>query len=216
MAERVLITGGEGELAVAIAAAFRAHGDRVSAPGRAELDVADPDAVTRYFSAAEPCDLLVANAGLADDALLARLGEDDWDRHFAVNLHGAFRCARAAVRGMLRRRRGHVVFLSSQSAVHPPAGQAAYAASKAGLDGLARSLARELGPANIRVNLLRPGFLATRMTRGLSEARRDEVRRDHLLGRFNRPGEVAAFLVHLHHALPHTSGQVFQLDSRIS
>ena len=116
---------------------------------------------------------------------------------------------------MLRARRGHIVFISSFSALHPPAGQAAYAAAKAGLIGLSKSLARELGPAGIRVNAILPGFLDTPMTAGLSAERREQVRRDHALGRFNDPEAVAAFLVHLHNHLPHTSGQVFQLDSRV-
>jgi 3-oxoacyl-[acyl-carrier protein] reductase len=117
---------------------------------------------------------------------------------------------------MLRARRGLLVFVSSHSALHPPHGQAAYAAAKAGLLGLARSLARELGPAGIRVNTLLPGFLDTPMTAGLAAERREQVRREHVLGRCNTPESVAGFLVHLHDHLPHTSGQVFQLDSRLA
>ena len=117
---------------------------------------------------------------------------------------------------MVRARRGHLVFISSYSALHPPLGQAAYAAAKAGLLGLAKSLARELGPAGIRVNTILPGLLDTPMTAALPEERREQVRRDHLLDRFNTAEAAAQFLVHLHDRLPHTSGQVFQLDSRIS
>lgn len=211
----VVITGGEGGLARAIAAAFSAAGHPVQSPGRRELDVTDPAAVRDFFRA-HPAGLLVCNAGLTRDAPLARLDEAAWDEVMAVNLQGAAICAAAASRDMLRARRGHIVFVSSFSALHPPAGQAAYAAAKAGLLGLAKSLARELGPAGIRVNTLLPGFLDTPMTAGVSDDRREQVRRAHVLDRFNTPEAVAGFLVHLHNHLPHTSGQVFQLDSRIS
>jgi 3-oxoacyl-[acyl-carrier protein] reductase len=116
---------------------------------------------------------------------------------------------------MVRRRAGHIVFVASWSALHPPPGQAAYAAAKAGLLGLGRGLAREVGPAGVRVNVILPGFLATPMTAGLARERVEMVRREHVLGRFNRPAAVAEFVHFLHERLPDTSGQVFQLDSRI-
>jgi len=210
----VVITGGEGGLGRTLHAAFEKAGHPVLSPGHRELDVTDPDAVRDFFRLHEP-ELLVCNAGITRDAPLARLEEAAWDEVIAVNLRGAALCAAAASRSMLRERQGQIVFISSFSALHPPAGQAAYAAAKAGLIGLSKSLARELGPAGIRVNTILPGFLDTPMTAGLSEQRRELVRRDHALGRFNTPDTVAAFLVHLHDHLPHTSGQVFQLDSRI-
>jgi 3-oxoacyl-[acyl-carrier protein] reductase len=210
----VVITGGEGGLGRALHAAFEQAGHAVLAPGRSVLDVTDPDAVREFFRHHEP-ELLVCNAGLTRDAPLARLDEAAWDEVIAANLRGAARCAAAASRAMLRARHGHIVFISSFSALHPPAGQAAYAAAKAGLIGLSKSLARELGPAGIRVNAILPGFLDTPMTSALSGERREQIRSDHALGRFNTPEAVAAFLVHLHDHLPHTSGQVFQLDSRV-
>jgi 3-oxoacyl-[acyl-carrier protein] reductase len=210
----VVITGGEGGLGRALHAAFEQAHHAVLAPGRSVLDVTDPDAVREFFRDHEP-ELLVCNAGITRDAPLARLDEAAWDEVIAANLRGAARCAAAASRAMLRARQGHIIFISSFSALHPPAGQAAYAAAKAGLIGLAKSLARELGPASIRVNAILPGFLDTPMTAALPEERREQVRRDHTLGRFNTPEAVAAFLVHLHDHLPHTSGQVFQLDSRV-
>ena len=215
MSGLVVITGGEGTLARALATAFAAAGHAVLSPGRRELDVTDENAVRAFFRDHSP-ELLICNAGLTRDAPLARLGEAAWDEVMAVNLRGAAACAAAASRGMVRARRGHLVFISSYSALHPPLGQAAYAAAKAGLLGLAKSLARELGPAGIRVNTILPGFLDTPMTAALPEERREQVRRDHLLDRFNTAEAAAQFLVHLHDRLPHTSGQVFQLDSRIS
>ncbi|MFC7337410.1 SDR family NAD(P)-dependent oxidoreductase [Haloferula chungangensis] len=213
--EHVLVTGGHGDLGNRIASSFRDEGFNVHAPGRSELDVSNPDSVSSFFKTLEPLDLLVLNAGLSHDQLLARTSEGDWDRQIEINLHGAFRCAKSALKPMLRRRSGHLIFISSYSAIHPPIGQAAYAAAKAGLIGLAKSLAREVGSAGIRVNVILPGFLETRMTEALSEARRKAVRQNHALGRFNTPDSVAPFLVHLHQHLPHTSGQVFQLDSRV-
>lgn len=212
---RVLVTGGQGDLAQAIAHSFRSTGAEVLDPGRKDLDVTSATSIERFFSNCEPLDLLIANAGATDDRLLSRTSESDWDEQFEVNLNGSFRCARAAVRSMLRRRAGHLVFISSYSALHPPAGQAAYAAAKAALIGMAKSLARELGPANIRVNVILPGFLETRMTDKVTPERRAAVRADHCLGRFNTTAQVAAFLLHLDQQLPDTSGQVFQLDSRI-
>ena len=213
--EHVLVTGGHGDLGNRIASSFRDGGFSVDAPGRQELDVTNPDSVSTFFKNLEALELFVANAGLSHDRLLARIDEADWDRQLEVNLNGAFRCAKAALKPMLRRRSGHLVFISSYSAIHPPAGQAAYAAAKAGLIGLAKSLAREVGPAGIRVNVIMPGFLETRMTASLSDARKEIVRRNHALGRMNTVDSVARFLLHLHQELPHTSGQVFQLDSRV-
>jgi len=210
----VVITGGEGGLGQALAAAFTGAGYAVSAPGRAELDVTDEAGVKGCFKRHDP-ELLVCNAGITRDAPLARLEEEAWDEVMAVNLRGAAACAAAASRGMLRARTGHIVFISSFSALHPPVGQAAYAAAKAGLIGLAKSLAKELGPAGIRVNVVLPGFLETGMTAGLSEERKEAVLDQHVLERFNTVEAVGAFLVNLHAHLPHTSGQVFQLDSRV-
>jgi 3-oxoacyl-[acyl-carrier protein] reductase len=215
MAGTVVITGGAGGLSRAIAEVFRNAGREVRAPDRQELDVTDRDGVAAYFAGFET-DLLVCAAGITRDAPLAKLEESAWDETLAVNLHAAARCARGVLKGMRRRKSGHIVFVSSFSALHPPAGQAAYAAAKAGLIGLAKSLAREAGPANVRVNVILPGFLETPMTARVSSARRDEVRADHVLGRFNTPDAVARFLRTLHEDLPHTSGQVFQLDSRVA
>jgi len=215
MAGTIVITGGEGGLARAVAEVFQGLGRDVRSPGRQELDVTDPGAVAAYFAGLET-DLLVCTAGITRDAPLAKLTESAWDETLAVNLHAAARCARGVLKGMWRRKSGHIVFTSSFSALHPPAGQAAYAAAKAGLLGLARSLAREAGPANVRVNVILPGFLETPMTAPVSSARRDEVRAAHVLGRFNTPEAVARFLRTLHEDLPHTSGQVFQLDSRVA
>ncbi|MFT3990176.1 MAG: SDR family oxidoreductase [Luteolibacter sp.] len=208
-----VVTGGKGTLAQAILSAFRLPDWTMAAPGRNELDVADPEAVSSYFRN-RPADLLICNAGITRDELLPRANEKNWDEVFAVNYHGASACAAAVIQGMRIRKHGHIIFISSYSALHPPIGQTAYATSKAALLGLVKDLAQKYGPDGIRVNAILPGFLETPMTSKLSESRRETVRNDHALGRFNTVTEVAAFIRFLHEKLPHTSGQIFQLDSR--
>jgi len=210
-----IVTGGSRGLGAAVAAELRRSGMSVTALGRADVDLRDAGAVARCFAALEVPDLLVCAAGLTRDGLLARLGEEDWDEVVGVNLRGAFLCARAVAARMVKRRGGHIVFISSFSALHPPAGQSAYAAAKAGLLGLTHSLAKELGPRGVRVNAVVPGFLETAMTAGLKPEVKAAALGAHVLGRFNQAAEVAAFIRCLHHEMGGTSGQVFNLDSRV-
>jgi 3-oxoacyl-[acyl-carrier protein] reductase len=211
---RAVITGGAGSLARATAAALREPGWIIDSPDRTQLDVTNPAAVDAFF-ATRRVDLLVCAAGIIRDAPLARMSGDDWDAVWAVNYPGARACAKAVLPGMKSRASGHIVFISSFSAIHPPPGQAAYAAAKAAILGLVSDLAKRHGPDNVRVNAILPGFLETRMTQNLSAKRRAELLREHVLGRFNMCEQVGKFIHFLHHHLPHTSGQVFQLDSRI-
>lgn len=213
--QHAVITGGTGSLGSAIARALQEPGWDISAPGSTELDVRDEAAVRAYFQQRQ-VDLLVCAAGITRDAPLARLAESAWDETWAVNFKGASLCADAVLPGMRMRKNGHLVFISSFSAINPPPGQVSYAASKAALLGLVRDLAERHGRDNIRVNAVLPGFMETRMTESVTERRREEVRAAHALGRFNTCDEAAGFIRFLHHAMPHTSGQVFQLDSRIS
>ncbi len=185
----------------------------VFAPGRSELDLLDPGSVNSVLGSI-PVDLLVCAAGSIRDAPLARMDESMWDEVLAVNFTAAAECAAAVLPGMIGRGRGHIVFISSHSALHPPVGQAAYATAKAALLGLTESLARENGSHGVRVNAILPGFLETRMTKTVSARRKAQILRDHVLGRFNTPEAVAKFIRFLHEQLPDTSGQVFQLDSR--
>ncbi len=133
-----------------------------------------------------------------------------------VNLKGAFRVSDHALRVMAKHRRGHLVFIGSNSARWGNAGQANYAAAKAGLIGLTYSLAKEYGSRNVRVNCILPGLLETKMTAHLSKEILDTVRAAHALRRFNTCAQVAKFVAFLHRDLPHTSGQLFQLDSRVN
>jgi 3-oxoacyl-[acyl-carrier protein] reductase len=209
----LLITGGSGGLGRAVIQAFGAPGWNVSAPGRGQLDMRDPDSIHAALTAI-PVDLLVCAAGTIRDAPLARMEEPMWDEVFSVNFMGAAACAAAVLPGMIGRRKGHIVFISSHSALHPPVGQAAYATAKAALLGLTEGLAREHGRHGIRVNAVLPGFIETAMTSTVSSRRKAEILDDHVLGRFNTPEAVAEFIRFLHERLPNTSGQVFQLDSR--
>lgn len=208
-----VITGGTGTLGSAIAAALRAPEWSIDAPGSTELDVRSPDAVREYFEHRR-VDLLVCCAGITMDAPLARLAPDAWEETWNVNFNGAARCAEAAIPGMRQRRAGHIVFISSYSALHPPIGQVAYATAKASLLGLVADLSESCGPSNIRVNAVLPGFLESRMTESVTDRRRAEILKAHTLERFNTCDAAAGFIRFLHHKLPHTSGQVFQLDSR--
>lgn len=210
-----VVTGGRGGLAAALAREFSSAGYAVHAPGREELDVRDAASVNAYFECLRRVDVLVNNAGITGDAAFARLAESDWDEVVDTNLKGAFLCSRAAAARMAGTdgQGGCIVQIGSYSALRPPAGQTAYAAAKAGLIGLTKSLAREFGPSDIRVNCVLPGFLETRMTAALPEPVRAAAMRRHVLGRFNTPEESALFVRHLC-SLRHVSGQVFQLDSR--
>lgn len=202
----VLVTGGNRGIGAAIATRLAADGHRVTvtyrsgaAPddfGAVPCDVTDPASVDAAFTAVErdqgPVEVLVSNAGITQDGLLLRMSEEAYGSVVDANLGGAFRVAKRASTGMLRKRWGRMIFISSVVGLSGGAGQANYAASKAGLVGLARSIARELGSRNITANVIAPGFVDTDMTRALAEDRRKEIQRQVPLGRIADPAEVAA------------------------
>lgn len=209
-----LITGGQGDLGQALATELRAGGFSVFDPGHEKLDVCSADSVTAYFKKIERIDLLVNNAGITLDGSILKMPEAEWDGVLDTNLKGAFRCAKAAFRIMLKQRVGHIVNIGSFSGVCPPAGQVNYAAAKAGLIGLTHVLADEGGMRSIRVNCVLPGFLETKMTRDLAPAVIESAKQKHVLGKFNTVDDVARFVTFLQ-SMEAVSGQVFQLDSRI-
>lgn len=213
--KHLVITGASGGLGKAIVEEFAAASWQIDAPTHGELDVTHPAAIQDYFNS-RSVDLLICAAGTIRDAPLSRLDEATWDEVLAVNYHGAAACAAAALPQMIEKQSGHVIFISSHSAIRPPRGQAAYATAKSALLGLTASLAQRNGRHGVRVNAILPGFLETAMTESVAERRRAEILGDHVLGRFNTPVTVARFIRHLQEELTHTSGQVFQLDSRIS
>lgn len=205
MARSVLVTGGNRGIGLAIAHAFVEAGDQVAVTSRSgeapdglfavACDVTDTASVDAAFTAVEaahgPVEVLVANAGITHDTLLLRMSEDDWTSVLDTNLTGAFRVAKRASKSMLRARKGRLIFVSSVVGLSGSAGQANYAASKAGLVGLARSLARELGSRSITANVIAPGFVDTDMTAALGEERRAEIVGQVPLGRYASPDEVA-------------------------
>ena len=212
---KVLITGAAGGLGSALTEQCIAAGMNVEALARDELDVTSYDSIKAAFEKVGELDLLICNAGLTLDNTLIKMSELEWNQVMDVNLRGAFRCAREASRGMLKRRTGHILFISSFSAIHPPIGQANYASAKAALLGMMKCMAVELGGRNVRVNAIVPGFLETKMTENLPAKVKEDSMARHALGRFNTPQAVAQFVDCLHHQMPHTSGQIFHLDSRI-
>lgn len=212
-----LITGGAGDLAQSIRAELESQGWIVHAPSRQEMDVTDKAQVQRVIGALYRLDLLVHNAGSTQDALLLKMSEAEFSDVLNVNLKGAFLCSQAALKIMVKQRQGHLIHIGSYSALSGPAGQANYAAAKAGLIALTQSLAAEYGPRGVRANCILPGFLDTQMTHHLlsDEAQSQRILSSHTLGKLGTSEDAARFIAFLH-TLPAVSGQVFQLDSRIS
>ena len=223
----VLVTGGNRGIGRAIAEAFVAAGDRVAVTYRSgeppagvlavQCDVTDPGQVERAFAEVEaeqgPVEVLVANAGITRDTLLLRMSEDDWNDVLATNLTGTFRVAKRAAKGMLRLRRGRIVLISSVVGLLGSAGQVNYAASKAGLVGLARSLARELGSRSITTNVVAPGFVETEMTAVLPEDKKAEYLGQIPLGRYASVEEVAGTVLWLASpAAAYVTGAVIPVD----
>jgi 3-oxoacyl-[acyl-carrier protein] reductase len=173
-----------GRIAAAGGTAHGVQGDVASAAGAAAL-------VAAVESDIGPIDVLVNNAGITRDDLIMRLSEDDWRAVIDTNLGGAFFTCRALSRPMLKRRRGSIVNISSIVGVHGNAGQTNYAASKAGLIGLTKALAKELGGRGIRVNAIAPGYIATELTNVLPEQARDAILANTPLGRLGDPSDVA-------------------------
>ena len=168
---RVFISGGHGGLARAIVECFSAAGWETDAPSHAALDVGDRSAVRRWFDCHAAYDLAVCAAGITRDRPFLKQTEEEWDEVMNVNVTGAAWCGRCAAAAMVREKReGQVVMIGSYAALRPAPSQAAYAASKAALAGLVKSLAREWGKDGIRVNLVLPGFMLTEMTAVLRDS----------------------------------------------
>src|SRR6478609_11367457 len=203
----VLVTGGNRGIGLAIARAFAEAGDNVVITNRSgdapeglravKCEVTDSASVDAAFSEAEellggPVEVLVANAGITRDTLLMRMSDEEFDSVIDTNLAGAFRCARRAATGMIRKRRGRIVLISSVVGLYGSPGQTNYAASKAGLVGLARSISRELGGRGITANVVAPGFIDTEMTAVLPDEQKKAYLANIPAGRFATPEEVAS------------------------
>jgi 3-oxoacyl-[acyl-carrier protein] reductase len=227
MARTVLVTGGNRGIGLAIAQAFAKQGDRVAVTHRGSAvadglfgvtcDITDGDAVDAAFTTVEaelgPVEVLVANAGITDDTLLMRMSEDQFTRVLDTNLTGAWRCARRAATKMVRARFGRMIFVSSVVGLYGGPGQVNYAASKAGLVGMARSITRELGTRNLTANVVAPGFIETDMTAQLTDDRRAEILKAIPAGRMASPDEVAAVVTWLaSDAAGYVNGAVIPVD----
>ncbi|MFD6949520.1 beta-ketoacyl-ACP reductase [Nocardiopsis sp. TSRI0078] len=205
MSRSVLVTGGNRGIGLAIARELAAGGDDVAVTYRSgeppegllgvRCDITDSAQVDAAFKEVEeaqgPVEVLVANAGITKDQLLALMSEEDFSSVLDTNLTGSFRVTKRAVRGMMRKRSGRVILISSVVGLLGSGGQANYAASKAGLVGFGRSLARELGSRNITVNVVSPGFVETDMTAALPEERQAEIRKNVPLGRIGATEDIA-------------------------
>ncbi len=221
----VLVTGGNRGIGLAVARAFAAAGDRVAVTTRSgeapegllgvRADVTDPASLDAAFAAVEeahgPVEVLVANAGATRDQLLMRMSDEEFDAVVDTNLAGAWRCARRAVRGMVRAKRGRIVFVSSVVGLYGSPGQTNYAASKSGMVGLARSIARELGGRGITANVVAPGFIDTDMTRALPEATAADYRARIPAGTFGTAEDVASAVLFLAGA-GYVNGAVLPVD----
>ncbi|HEY1174934.1 MAG: 3-oxoacyl-[acyl-carrier-protein] reductase [Streptomycetaceae bacterium] len=227
MSRSVLVTGGNRGIGLAIAQAFAAEGDKVAVTSRSgeapeglfgvRCDVTDPEQVEQAFKEVEAhqgaVEVLVANAGITKDTLLLRMSEDDFTSVIDTNLTGTFRVVKRASKGMLRARKGRIVLISSVVGLLGSPGQANYAASKAGLVGFARSLARELGSRNITTNVVAPGFVDTAMTDVLGEERKAQILAEVPLGRYASTEEVAAVVRFLaSDAASYITGAVIPVD----
>ncbi|MGZ4607218.1 MAG: 3-oxoacyl-ACP reductase FabG, partial [Blastococcus sp.] len=202
----VLVTGGNRGIGLAIARSFAEQGDAVAVTHRGsgapeglfgvQCDVTDSAAIDRAFTEVEehqgPVEILVSNAGITRDGLLMRMKDDDFTDVIDANLTAAFRVAKRATPKMVRARWGRMIFISSVVGQIGTAGQTNYAASKAGLVGLARSIARELGSRNITANVVAPGFITTDMTAELPEKRQKEILAAVPAGRYGSTDEIAA------------------------
>jgi 3-oxoacyl-[acyl-carrier protein] reductase len=227
MSRSVLVTGGNRGIGKAIAAAFVEAGDQVAVTYRSgeppegvlgvKCDVTDPASVDAAFAEVEaahgPVEVLVANAGITQDTLVLRMSDEDWSSVIETNLTGSFRVAKRAAKGMLKMRRGRLIFISSVVGLLGSAGQVNYAASKSGLVGMARSLARELGSRSITANVVAPGFVETEMTAVLPEETQAKYKEQIPLGRYATTEEVAAVVQWLgSDAAGYVTGAVIPVD----
>ncbi len=239
MKRTIVVTGGSRGIGRALCKAFAAPGvhiffnfhsleqagketaEYISAagaiPGRFRVNVADSEEVADFFKTiidtTGRIDVLINNAGISRDNLLARMKESDWDDVVAVNLKGAFNCTKAAIRTMMKQKYGRIINITSISGVSGNAGQANYSAAKAGIIGLTKSTARELASRGITANAIAPGFIETDMTAELPKATKDAIMAQIPAGRPGAPEDVAGVAVFLaSEAAAYITGQVIHVN----
>lgn len=229
-ARNVLVTGGNRGIGKSIAEAMARAGHNVVVTTRSgdapdglqavQGDVTDTQSVDAAFTAAEaifggPVDVVVANAGITKDGLLMRMSDADFDAVLNTNLAGSFRCARRASAGMIKKRFGRLIFISSVVGLYGGPGQSNYSASKSGLVGLARSITRELGGRGITANVVAPGFIETDMTASIPVIDREIFRRSSSLLQGGRPVDVAEAIVFLADPATPMNGQVLRVCGQL-
>jgi 3-oxoacyl-[acyl-carrier protein] reductase len=230
-----LVTGATGGIGEAIARAMHSQGAAVAISGTRQerldalaadlgsrvhalpCNLADKDAVEKLVpdaeAAMEHIDIVVNNAGTTRDNIFVRLKDEDWDTVIAVNLTAAFRIARAAARGMMRRRAGRIIGITSVVGVTGNAGQGNYAAAKAGMIGMSKALAQEVASRGVTVNCIAPGFIETAMTDALNEKQRELLLSRVPAGRLGKPSDVAALAVYLaSDEAAYVTGQTFHVN----
>lgn len=225
--QTVLITGGNRGIGYAIAQAFKQAGYQVAVTYRSgeapteffavKADVTDAASIDAAFSAVEaeygPVGVVIANAGITKDTLLMRMSEEDFTSVIDTNLTGAFRVTQRATKGLLKNKRGRIIYISSVVGLYGNPGQVNYSASKAGLIGMARSITRELGSRNITANVIAPGFIQTDMTDALSDELKKQYTGSIPARRFASPQEIADVALFLaSDAASYISGAVIPVD----
>ena len=200
-----LVTGGNRGIGLAIANSLKADGFHVVVTSRSgetisgvdsvQMDVTSDQSVEEAFTFIEKTwgipEIIICNAGMTKDALVMRMSEEDFSHVIDTNLTGTFRVVKRSTKGLLKLKKGRIIFIGSVVALLGSAGQVSYSASKSGLIGMARSLARELGSRGITANVIAPGFVETDMTANLDELRRNEIAQSIPLARFSQPQEIA-------------------------
>ncbi len=231
-----LVTGATGGIGAALARALHAQGAHVTLSGTREAvleelagelkdrvsvasaNLSDPESVDGLVAKAEaaagaPLDILVANAGITRDGLLMRMKDEDWDSVIRVNLESYFRLSRAAVKGMMKRRHGRIIGITSVVGVMGNPGQTNYAASKAGMIGFSKALAQEVASRGITVNCIAPGFIESPMTEALNEAQKGQILSTIPAGRLGTGDEIAASCVYLASAeAAYVTGQTLHVN----
>ena len=206
------------EQAVEVVNSIQANGGNAIA---VQIDVTDNDSVEKWFELIEKefssVEILVNNAGITKDNIFPRLKQDDWDSVIDTNLTGSFRTSQRAIKGMMKNKWGRILFISSVAGISGNTGQSNYAASKAGMIGLAKTISKELGSRNITSNVIAPGYIDTDMTSFLNDEQKDEIIGQLSIKRVGKPEDIANMVAFLcSDESEYITGQVFPVDGGLT